>query len=206
MVGGVISDIYHAEHRNTPMALFAGAALFGTGLGPLISSNIVSHTTWRWVYWSHGMVNGAFVVIMYFCLSETRGSILLSRKAHALNKWYESCEAAGYYGVVFPSDVPEKRPVRRIRWKVKADEERESIFKMISISCYRPFRMYIHVCLALHAANDVRPAGYGAGGVFLFPLDIVQLGRSVPPARLYPAGHGDQPLLYRSPSRRRLYR
>lgn len=142
MVGGVISDIYHAEDRNTPMALFAGAALFGTGLGPLISSNIVAHTTWRWIYWSHGIVSGAFVVIMYFCLSETRGSILLSRKARALNEWYERLEEAGYIGVLFPSlDDPEKRPVRRrIRWKVKADEERESIFKMISISCYRPFR------------------------------------------------------------------
>ncbi|OKL56652.1 hypothetical protein UA08_08238 [Talaromyces atroroseus] len=144
MVGGVISDIYHAENRNTPMALFAGAALFGTGLGPLISSNIVSHTTWRWVYWSHGIVSGAFVVIMYFCLSETRGSILLSRKAHALNKWYESLEAVGYQGLVFPSQVrPEKRQVRRIRWKVKADEERESIIKLISISCYRPFHLLV---------------------------------------------------------------
>lgn len=24
MVGGVVSDLYHAEHRNTPMALFSG--------------------------------------------------------------------------------------------------------------------------------------------------------------------------------------
>ena len=36
MVGGVISDIYHTEDRNTPMALFSGAAFFGTGLGPLV--------------------------------------------------------------------------------------------------------------------------------------------------------------------------
>lgn len=27
MVGGVVSDIYHAEDRNTPMSLFSGAAL-----------------------------------------------------------------------------------------------------------------------------------------------------------------------------------
>ena len=27
MVGGVVSDIYHAEDRNTPMAIFAGGAL-----------------------------------------------------------------------------------------------------------------------------------------------------------------------------------
>lgn len=143
MVGGVISDIYHAEDRNTPMALFAGAALFGTGLGPLMAGNIVAHTSWRWIYWSHGIVSAGFVIFMYFFLKETRGSILLSRKARALNKWYDSLEEAGYYGLFVPSDEPEKRVVRRIRWKVKADEERQSIVQMISVSCYRPFRKII---------------------------------------------------------------
>ncbi|EED16439.1 MFS multidrug transporter, putative [Talaromyces stipitatus ATCC 10500] len=142
MVGGVISDIYHAEDRNTPMALFAGAALFGTGLGPLIAGNIVVHASWRWIYWSHGIVSAGFVVFMYFFLKETRGSILLSRKAHALNRWYDSLEGAGYFGVLLPlEDVPEKRVVRRIRWKVKADEDRQSIVQMISVSCYRPFHL-----------------------------------------------------------------
>ncbi|KAH8700187.1 putative MFS multidrug transporter [Talaromyces proteolyticus] len=142
MVGGVISDIYHAEDRNTPMALFAGAALFGTGLAPICAGSIVAHTSWRWVYWSHGIVSGVFVIIMYIFLDETRGSILLSRKARALNGWYESLEEAGHFGVVFPSDGSlEKQTVRRIRWKVKADDERESLVKMISISCYRPFHL-----------------------------------------------------------------
>lgn len=140
MVGGVISDIYHAEDRNTPMALFAGAALFGTGLGPLIAGNIAARTSWRWIYWSHGTVSACFVIFMYFFLKETRGSILLSRKARALNKWYDSLEEAGYHGLLMPSEMPEKRVVRRVRWKVKADEERESIVQMISVSCYRPFR------------------------------------------------------------------
>lgn len=47
MVGGVVSDLYHAEGRNTPMALFSGGALFGTGLGPLVSGFIAQNTTWR---------------------------------------------------------------------------------------------------------------------------------------------------------------
>jgi MFS family permease len=146
MVGGVISDIYHAEDRNTPMALFAGAALFGTGLGPLIAGNIAARTSWRWIYWSHGIVSAGFVIFMYFFLKETRGSILLSRKARALNKWYDSLEEAGYYGLLLPSEEPEQRVVRRIRWKVKADEERQSIVQMISVSCYRPFRKTIISC------------------------------------------------------------
>lgn len=33
MVGGIVADIYRVEDRNTAMAVFAGAAFFGTGLG-----------------------------------------------------------------------------------------------------------------------------------------------------------------------------
>ncbi|PWY67914.1 MFS transporter [Aspergillus heteromorphus CBS 117.55] len=139
MVGGVISDIFHADDRNTPMALFSGAALFGTGLAPLISSVIVTRTSWRWVYWSHAIVSAVFVIIIYFFFKETRGSVLLSRKATALNKYYDQLEEAGHFGVI----MGEKNEAKRIRWKVKSDEQRESLMQMISISCYRPFHMLI---------------------------------------------------------------
>ncbi|KAL2868911.1 MFS transporter [Aspergillus lucknowensis] len=139
MVGGVISDIYHAHERNTPMALFTGSAFFGTGLAPMISSAIVQHTSWRWIYWSHAIVTGIFVLVILLFFQETRGSVLLSQKARTLNTYYEQLEAAGHFGVL-TGDKPQPR---RIRWKVKSDEERESLAKMISISLYRPFHMLV---------------------------------------------------------------
>lgn len=141
MVGGVISDIYHADDRNTPMALFAGSALFGTGLSPLISSVIQTRTSWRWIYYSHAIAAGIFTVIIFFFFEETRGSVLLSRKARALNKYYEEREKSGYFGIIMSMDEKgESRLVKRIRWRVKSDEERDSLARMISISVYRPFR------------------------------------------------------------------
>lgn len=143
MVGGVISDIYHADDRNTPMALFAGSALFGTGLSPLISSVIQTRTSWRWIYYSHAIAAGIFTVIIFFFFEETRGSVLLSRKARALNRYYEEREKSGYFGVIMSMDEKgENRHVERIRWKVKSDEERDSLARMISISVYRPFREF----------------------------------------------------------------
>jgi MFS family permease len=143
MVGGVISDIYHAADRNTPMSYFAGSVLFGTGLGPLITGFIQQRASWRWIYYSQAIAAAGFLIILWFFLKETRGSVLLSRKAKTLNKYYEALEDGGYYGVVFESsEFPEKQQVQRIRWKVKSDEERETLAKMISISCYRPFREY----------------------------------------------------------------
>jgi hypothetical protein len=40
MVGGILADIYVASERNTPMVIFVGMTLFGTGLGPLVSDFI----------------------------------------------------------------------------------------------------------------------------------------------------------------------
>jgi len=142
MVGGVVSDLYHAEGRNTPMALFSGAALFGTGMGPLVSGFVAQNTSWRWVFWLQVITCGCLITAVTAFFRETRGSILLSRKARRLNKWYEEREAAGYFG--FDMTIgSEKTESQRIRWKVKSDEERESIAKMIGISVYRPFHLLV---------------------------------------------------------------
>ena len=79
------------------------------------------------------------MVAVFF--KETRGSVLLSRRAKMLNKWYAAREEAGYNGFdVHVAGIIEKQS-QRIRWKVKADEERESLAKMIGISVYRPFHL-----------------------------------------------------------------
>ncbi|KAF2140921.1 uncharacterized protein K452DRAFT_251723 [Aplosporella prunicola CBS 121167] len=144
MVGGVVSDIYHAKDRNTPMAMFSGAALLGTGLGPLCCGWIAERTTWRWIFYMQTILDGALMVVVCICFQETRGSVLLSRKAAALNKWYEAREQAGYFNLDMPleTELLKKIP-QRIRWKVKADEERASLSTMIGISLYRPFHLLL---------------------------------------------------------------
>ncbi|KAF7938125.1 hypothetical protein BELL_0027g00130 [Botrytis elliptica] len=142
MVGGVISDIHHKEGRNTSMSLFSGAALFGTGFGPLVSGFIAQNTSWRWVFWVQVITNGLLLIAITLFFPETRGSILLSRKAKCLNKWYEEREEAGFFGIDMPTSASgEKYESQRIRWKVKSDEERESLLQMIKISVYRPFHL-----------------------------------------------------------------
>lgn len=134
------------------MALFSGGALFGTGLGPLVSGFVAQNLDWRWVFWIQVITCGCLITAVTIFFHETRGSIILSRKAHALNAWYESREQAGYIGfdmlVPISSSDPEKLETttttiesQRIRWKVKSDEERESITKMIGISVWRPIHL-----------------------------------------------------------------
>lgn len=144
MVGGVVSDIYHTKDRNSPMALFSGAALFGTGTGPLVCGFIAEYANWRWMFWMQTIMDATIIGVVILFFKETRGSILLSRKAAALNKYYEQLEHAGYFGVNMPSEKePGTMELRRIRWKVRSDEERATLLKMISISLYRPFHLLL---------------------------------------------------------------
>ena len=144
MVGGVVTDIYHAQDRNTPMALFSGAALLGTGLGPLCSGFIAQHVSWRWVFYVQVISCGFLILLVTVFFKETRGSVLLSRRAGILNKWYEAREKVGLVGFAMPvGQDGTKKESQRIRWKVKSDEERESLAKMIGISVYRPFHLLL---------------------------------------------------------------
>jgi hypothetical protein len=106
MGGGVIADMWHAEERNTPMAILSGVVLVGTGAGPLISGLIVDRLAidgefggWRWVFWHQAIAGVPLVVALVVFFKESRGSVLLYRKAKTLNKWYEQREEAGYFGV-----------------------------------------------------------------------------------------------------------
>ena len=92
------------------------------------------------------------MLVIVFFFKESRGSVLLSRKAKALNRWYEELEACGYYGFIIPTNgsspagaagADTSKVPQRIRWRVRSDEERSSLLKMISISLYRPFHLLV---------------------------------------------------------------
>ncbi|KAF7561465.1 hypothetical protein G7046_g2688 [Stylonectria norvegica] len=104
VVGGVIADLWDKEERNTPMAIFSGCVLLGTGAGPLVASAFVERfndgtQAWKWSFWHQVIMDGLLVLGVVVIFRESRGSVLLSRKAKKLNRWYEELESAGAYGV-----------------------------------------------------------------------------------------------------------
>ncbi|RMZ75774.1 hypothetical protein DV738_g5308, partial [Chaetothyriales sp. CBS 135597] len=99
MVGGVVADMYTAEDRNTAMTIFAGAAFFGTGLGPLVSGLIAYHMSWRWVFYVQAISCGTVAAASIFLFEETRENALLAKQAKALNKWFFKCKQLGMQGV-----------------------------------------------------------------------------------------------------------
>ncbi|KAK1991194.1 major facilitator superfamily transporter [Colletotrichum falcatum] len=106
VIGGVIADLWTKDQRNTPMALFSGAVLAGTGAGPLVASLMVKRIgaenatrAWKWVIWHQVIIDAMLVIALAILFEESRGSVILARKAEALNNWYQAREDSGYYGV-----------------------------------------------------------------------------------------------------------
>ena len=161
------------------MALFAGAAFLGTGLGPLCSGSIAQHVSWRWVFYVQVIDCGLLILAVTIFFKETRGSVLLSRRAKLLNSWYEAREKVGLVGLEMVPDCKGAKQSQRIRWKVKSDEERESLAKMIGVSVYRPFRRLYPSYHQNTKLNSYRFTLNRASGLFLFPVGCIQLGRTI---------------------------
>lgn len=106
----------------------------------MCSAFIAQHLSWRWVFYVQVIDCGLLILAVAIFFKETRGSVLLSRRANVLNSWYEAREKVGLVGLEMILGNDGKKHSQRIRWKVKSDEERESLAKMIEVSVYRPFR------------------------------------------------------------------
>lgn len=189
VVGGVIADLWDKEERNTPMALFSGSVLLGTGAGPLVSAALLEvvddmKRKWQWTFWHQAIMDAVLVAFLVIWFKESRASVLLTRKAKVLNAWYEDLERAGVHGVWVPMNqmTPVAAPdaprvsgsssgsehpgyghtaatapeLRRIRWVVKADEQRPSVGTIILTSLKRPFLLLftepVVFCFSLWAA------------------------------------------------------
>lgn len=155
MVGGILADIWVSSERNTPMVLFTGTTMLGIGLGPLVSGFLAQHLSWRWVFYIQVITSSILVGLVTIFFKETRQPILLSRKAKKLNEWYEKLESLGAIGMrtrELDQGVIAVTP-RRIRYRVLAEEQRLSLWTMISVSLTRPARLLftesIVICFAL---------------------------------------------------------
>ena len=81
LVGGTIADFTSPQDRGKFMALFATAAIGGTGFGPTWAGWVEQNTRlgWRYIQWVQLAYTGAIFIVLIFVLKETRGSVILTR-------------------------------------------------------------------------------------------------------------------------------
>ncbi|KAK5076164.1 hypothetical protein LTS08_002674 [Lithohypha guttulata] len=144
IIGGVVSDVYHAEERNTPMALYSASALAGTGFGPLLSGFIIGRTTWRWVFWHQVISLGMIMVAIAVLFKETRGSVLLSRKAKKINKYLDKLQHEQIGDCISSSEKtgPQSMDLN-VRYEVAADASRKSLAHLLYLSLTTPFKLLV---------------------------------------------------------------
>ncbi|TKY88039.1 hypothetical protein EX895_003135 [Sporisorium graminicola] len=122
MVGGTISDIWSSSERGQPMALFATGAIFGTGIGPVWAGWVEQRQSlgWRWIQYIQAIYTGFILLLLLLFLRETRGSIILTRRAAKMRK---------------TTGDP--------RYKARAELERASVSVLIKNSLTRPLLFLI---------------------------------------------------------------
>lgn len=80
------ADLFVAADRGPPMACFSIFAFVGSGLGPVLFGYVEmdSRLGWRMVNWIQMVMAGLIFIAILLFTKETRGSVILSRKAAAL--------------------------------------------------------------------------------------------------------------------------
>lgn len=118
MVSGTLADMYHADTRGGPMSVFSSSTLYGTALGSIVGAYTVvnPHLGWRWVFWLQLIFNLVLFLFVCVVLDETRGSILLSRRA-----------------------ARRRKETGDVRYIAAGDAERDSLLVLIRVSLTRPF-------------------------------------------------------------------
>lgn len=99
------------------MGLFALGAIFGTGIGPVWAGFVEANPSleWRWIQYIQAAYTGAAFIILCIFLKETRGSVVLTKRAICLRK--ETGDQ---------------------RYRARAEAERASIVILIKNSLTRP--------------------------------------------------------------------
>jgi MFS family permease len=64
--GGVIGDLFDAEHRGQAISIYSLAPLLGPVIGPVAGAWVAEKSTWRWVvrFCSCSEISSHFLVLM----------------------------------------------------------------------------------------------------------------------------------------------
>lgn len=129
LVGGSIADVWKGDRaRSLPMSLFGFTSVAGIALGPFVGAAIqtipTKYTTdlnapWRWIFYIQIIVNGALIPVFWLVLKETRGDVILAKRAKKLRK-------------------ETGRPIY-----AEAELDKESLVNRLKVSFKRPTKMLL---------------------------------------------------------------
>lgn len=100
---GMTADMWQPNDQGFAVAYVVLSSVGGTTIGPIFGAFIQNYLHWRWNFWIQLMFGGFTQILHFFCVCETRSSVLIDREAKRRRK---SGEDTGIYG---PNEIKEPR-------------------------------------------------------------------------------------------------
>lgn len=151
IVGGSIADIWRGDAaRSVPMSIFGFTSVAGIALGPFVGSVIVQINKidpWRWIFYIQIIFNAALIPVFWLILKETRGDVILAKRAKKLRK----------------------ETGKEIY--AQSELDRQSTIQLVKISCWRPIKMLLTEPVVTFFTLWV---SFAWGILFLFFSSVVQ--------------------------------
>lgn len=87
-ISSVIPDIWSDDKaRSVPIGLYIMLYLTGSTLGPPMFAGVMQHIgNWRWIFYIQLIIYGAFFPFFILTIKETRGTVILKRRAKRMRK------------------------------------------------------------------------------------------------------------------------
>ena len=145
----IIPDIWDDERaRSLPVGMWILCYLSGSTLGPPIFAGILSATgNWRWIFYAQLIIYGTLFPFFYFTIRETRGNVILARRARQIRK-------------------KTGKPV------VHASSTSTPLWRRLLTAAYRP--LYLQSTEPVLMASTLW-SGFSFGTVFLFTQSVEQV-------------------------------
>jgi MFS family permease len=170
IVSGTLTDIWKTDKdRSVPMSIFGMTSVIGIALGPFVGGATQTHLSWRWIYWVCWVLNtrcssvvadeitfslqvqliadAALLPLFWFILKETRGDVILARRAKGLRKQGRNAFA-------------------------KSELNKSSVAEMLKVSFKRPTKMLITEFVVISFTLWV---SFAWGILFLFQSSVAQV-------------------------------
>lgn len=128
------------------MSIFGMTSVVGIALGPFIGGAIQRNLNWRWIFYIQLAFDGGCLPIFYWILKETRGDVILAKRAKKLRKQGRNVYA-------------------------RSELEKESVFSMLKTSFERPTKMLVTEFVVISFTLWV---SFAWGILFLFQNSITQ--------------------------------
>ncbi|WWD20497.1 hypothetical protein CI109_104973 [Kwoniella shandongensis] len=78
--GGVVHDLFGIDEGGLAVGIYALSSADGPPLGNVLSGFLAQVQGWRWLFWAYLIIFGSFINVIFFCMPETRDTIILSKK------------------------------------------------------------------------------------------------------------------------------